>query len=376
MRLRTLQLKNFRNYGEATISLDSDLSVFVGQNGQGKTNALEAMLLLAVGKSHRTNRDFDLLQFDSENASIQGLVEGPTSRYELQLKFLKTAGRQAFVNSRQVKKMSEYIGHLQTVLFSPEDLQLLKGSPSIRRRFLDMELGQGQSLYVHHLSQYVKVLSQRNRLLKQSPIDFTLLEVLDDQLVEHGSQILQRRFSFFERLSLYATQVYQEVSNNKERLQIGYSSSIKFNESECPLSALQINVIQDIFRNALRVVRVQDEKHGTTSVGPHRDDLCFHLNDKDAMAYASQGQQRTIALSLRLAEIELLHELTGDYPVLLLDDVLSELDDDRQKKLVCSVSKKVQTVITTTHWDAVSSYFSNPPKLFQVHSGIITDERA
>ncbi|WP_206881826.1 DNA replication/repair protein RecF [Alicyclobacillus mali (ex Roth et al. 2021)] len=370
MDIRRVELSNFRNYPTAEIELSPGVNVLVGENGQGKTNAMEAMLLIAVGKSHRAHRDRDLIRWEQDRAQI--ILEASTRYGDRRLKLeLGPDGRRAFVNGVQVGRMTEFVGQVQVVLFAPEDLDLVKGGPRIRRRFLDTELGQMEPLYLHHLSLYNRAVLQRNRWLKSSSLapDDDMLAAYDGQLALHGAHVIHRRLRFLERLRNYAARIYSDIASGRETFSLAYRSSVSG-----LAEGMTVEEMGAFIERALERSRAQDLRFGTTSVGPHRDDILLFLDGREVHAAASQGQQRTIALSLRLAEIDFMHEELGEYPVLLLDDVLSELDDVRQRNLVLGMSRKVQTVITTTSLNRLGQELDDF-RLFRVCSGIIAEER-
>jgi DNA replication and repair protein RecF len=264
--------------------------------------------------------------------------------------------------------MTDFVGHFQVVLFAPEDLQLVKGGPGGRRRFIDMEIGQTHPKYLYHLANYQKVLQQRNVLLKQGKFDEELIQVLDQQLAEHGAEVLLRRFQFLNQLAPLSAQIYATISDGREHFSFRYQCSIP-TVNDSSVQRREWTVQQ--FLDALAQKRSADIHAGHTTVGPHRDDIVFFLNEQPVQSFASQGQQRTIALALRLAEIDLIQQEIGEYPVLLLDDVLSELDDIRQKNLVLNMSEKVQTIVTTTNIFQLRDKLRSDARLFEVRSGII-----
>jgi DNA replication and repair protein RecF len=371
MYIKSLHVERFRNYEQEDISLVEGVNVFVGENAQGKTNALESIYMLAMGKSHRTNKDSDCIKWGAESANIDSTVVVKNRERRLSID-LRVGSKKAQVNGVSQAKMTDFVGHFQVVLFAPEDLQLVKGAPGARRRFIDMELGQTQPKYLYHLSQYHRTLQQRNSLLKSGNVDMVYLESFDAQLVEHGAQVLHRRFRFLQRMRELSQDIYRSISDNREQLTIQYACSISSLKDGPTTVALQ--EIGEAFEKALEAKRTSDQFAGHTTVGPHRDDLVFNLDGQSVHAYASQGQQRTIALSLRLAEIDFIHQEIGEYPVLLLDDVLSELDDLRQKNLVLAMSEKVQTIITTASLFQLNDKLRNAARLFHVRSGIIQNE--
>ncbi|QSO50868.1 DNA replication/repair protein RecF [Alicyclobacillus curvatus] len=368
MKIDRLTLENFRNYETGDVVLKDGVNVFIGENAQGKTNALEAIYFLAMGKSHRTAKDSECILSTADKASVRGEITVKGNPHVLQVEITPN-GKRASVNGVSQSKMTDFLGHFQVVLFAPEDLQLVKGSPGVRRRFIDMELGQTHPKYLYHLTQYNHVLQQRNTLLKQSTVDWDYIAVFDEQLAEHGAEVTLRRRRFIEEMKKYARDIHENIARGRESLHIAYQPSIRALDDGAPDS---VKALTDHYLGLLHAKRQQDFQTGHTTVGPHRDDMVFFIDDKPVQSFASQGQQRTVALSIRLAEIEFIYHEVGDYPVLLLDDVLSELDDHRQTNLVISMHEKVQTIITTTSLAPFHGMLEGQMRLFHVHSGIIT----
>ena len=371
MYLEDIALQNFRNYESAELSFSPSINVLIGENAQGKTNLIESIYFLAMSRSHRTSKDRELIRWNSEFAKVNGKLKKKSHSVPMEI-ILSKRGKIAKLNHLEQKKLSNYIGQLNVILFAPEDLSLVKGSPSIRRKFVDMELGQMNKIYLYHLAQYQQILKQRNQFLKQakhSPkFDQIYLDVLTEQLAAEGAEVLFHRFKFVNQLNTWAQQVQIDISNGKEQLEITYKTLPDITEK---LSIEEIfNQLKELYKSAQQ----QEIDQGTTTLGPHRDDLIFYVNDKNVQTYGSQGQQRTTALSLKLAEIELMNEITGEYPILLLDDVLSELDDNRQTHLLNSIQNKVQTFITTTSLDGVQMELLNHPLIFYVDEGTIIDK--
>lgn len=373
MRLSNLQLQNFRNYDDLSLTFTKNLVIFLGENAQGKTNVLESIFVLAMTRSHRTTNEQELIQWDKNLAAIRGTIERQHTSVPLEL-FLTKKGRKTKVNHIEQKKLSSYIGQLNVILFAPEDLSLVKGSPQLRRKFLDMEIGQIDPVYLYDLVQYQKVLKQRNQYLKQlaekKQTDELYLEVLTEQLVEFGSKVLIARQKFVKRLEYWASQLHHKISQNKENLVIDYISSVP----DAPWDNLE--AAQTAFRQALEKVKNKEQFRQVTLAGPHRDDLIFLINEKNVQTFGSQGQQRTTALSVKLAEIDLMKEETGEYPVLLLDDVMSELDDARQLHLLETIEGKVQTFLTTTTLEHVKDKMTVEPEIFYVRQGQLEGESA
>lgn len=371
MHLENIELQNYRNYEHAELTFSSSINVLIGENAQGKTNLIESIYFLAMSRSHRTSRDRELIRWDSEFAKVKGLLKKKSHSVPLEI-ILSKLGKNAKLNHLEQKKLSDYIGQLNVILFAPEDLSLVKGSPSVRRKFIDMELGQMNKIYLYHLTQYQKILKQRNQFLKQAKYnnkyDKIYLEVLTEQLAAEAAEVLHARFLFVDQLSEWANAVQKDISNEKEQLTIRYKTSANVDKE---MSVEEIfNQLKEDYQSSM----TQEVDQGTTTTGPHRDDLVFYVNERNVQTYGSQGQQRTTALSLKLAEIELMHEMTGEYPILLLDDVLSELDDSRQTHLLETIQNKVQTFITTTSLDGVQMELLNDPLIFHVSNGSIIEE--
>ncbi|RIV17644.1 DNA replication/repair protein RecF [Alicyclobacillaceae bacterium I2511] len=374
MHIEKLILQQFRNYKNQLLTLHPHLNVLTGDNAQGKTNVLEAVYYLAVGKSHRTNHDMDLIQQGQTMAQLQVVISREEREQELVLQ-LRGHTKTARINGIVQSKMTDFIGRLQVVLFAPEDLSLVKGGPSVRRRFIDIELGQSQPAYLYHLGQYARTLQQRNALLKQfahGTRDEEYLSVFDQPLAEHGAQVWLRRSRFLLRMSELVQHTYATLSSSREHLTLDYDCSLP--GVDLLHNSTSVTALSEAFQNALRQKHELDCRQGHTSLGPHRDDLLFFLDGQNVQSYASQGQQRTIVLALRLAEIDLLREEAGEYPVLLLDDVLSELDNQRQQNLVLAMSEKVQIILTTANFIQLPKTMTQQARLFQVCSGIISGE--
>ena len=366
MHIEQLQLRNYRNYETLDISFDDKVNVIIGENAQGKTNLMEAIYVLGFTKSHRTTREKELIQWDKDYAKIEGRIRRRKQSIPLEI-IISPKGKKAKLNRLEQKRLSDYIGAINVVMFAPEDLTLVKGAPQVRRRFIDMELGQIQPRYIYHLGQYQKILKQRNSLLKQmqrkNHPDFTMLDVLTEQLTIHAATLLERRFVFLELLRKWAGPVHHGISRELEKLEIRYHSTIEVSEEE------NKEKIANIYSDKFHEIKEKEVERGTTLIGPHRDDLLFFVNGKDVQTYGSQGQQRTTALSVKLAEIELIYQEVGEYPILLLDDVLSELDDYRQSHLLNTIQGRVQTFVSTTSVDGINHSTLKQAELFRITNG-------
>lgn len=371
MRLNKLYLKNYRNYEELNIEFSKNLVIFLGENAQGKTNLLESIYVLAMTRSHRTSSEQELIGWTDDQAMIQGEITKGSSTLPLEI-LLSKKGRKTKINHIEQKKLSTYVGQMNVILFAPEDLSLVKGSPQIRRKFLDMELGQINPIYLYDLVQYQAILKQRNQYLKQlnekKQTDLLYLDILSEQLAAFGSKVLKARAQFVKRLEFWANSLHQQITHQKEQLEIEYLTAVDSLETHTQ------EQIQEQFLALLNQNKKKDLFRGTTTVGPHRDDLSFFINQKNVQTYGSQGQQRTTALSVKLAEIDLIKEETGEYPILLLDDVMSELDDSRQLHLLETIEGKVQTFLTTTTFDHVKNKMTVEPEIFYVQQGKLKGE--
>ncbi len=373
MYLSELQLNHYRNYESVDVHFSPDTNVLIGENAQGKTNLLEAIYVLALARSHRTNTDRELIQWHEDFAKITGLVQRSAGKTPLEL-VLSQKGKKAKVNHLEQAKLSQYIGQLNVVLFAPEDLNIVKGSPAVRRHFIDMEFGQMSSKYLYNISQYKSILKQRNQYLKQlqrrQAKDLVYLGVLSDQLAAYGAEVTVARRQFLQQMEKWAQKLHQEITKDREVLTFKYQSQIP--EEQLDQS---VEELYQQFQTLYEKQQIREVEQGTTLIGPHRDDVQFLVNDKDVQAFGSQGQQRTTALSVKLAEIDLMKAQTGEYPILLLDDVLSELDDLRQTHLLKTFQNKVQTFLTTTSLENVKKEIIATPRVFTVTNGVVTEEQ-
>ncbi len=360
MIIKSIKLENFRNYESLDLDFEKGTNILYGDNAQGKTNVLEAIYLSATTKSHKGSKDKEIINFEKEEAHIRTILDKEGMEYRVDMHLRKNKSKGIAINGQPIKKAADLIGLLNVVFFSPEDLSIIKNGPSERRKFVDMELFQIDKYYLYNLNQYNKIINQRNKLLKEfyqnSDLNETL-QIWNMQLVTYGNQIIRRREMFAAQLNEIIFDIHKNLSGGKEELKIVYEP----------------NVSEDEFERKLKISQDRDIKLKMTSVGPHRDDFCFMVNGVDIRKYGSQGQQRTAALSLKLAEIELVKKVTGDSPVLLLDDVLSELDSHRQNYLLNSIGD-IQTMITCTGLDEFINNRFEIDKIFKVSNGMIESE--
>lgn len=369
MFLEQLALMHFRNYESLSLNFDQGINIFIGANAQGKTNLLEAIYVLALTRSHRTANDKALIHWQEPFARLDGIVQRRTGKLPLELVISKQ-GKKAKVNHLEQARLSAYLGHLNVVLFAPEDLEIVKGAPASRRRFIDMEFGQMNASYLSNLTQYKLVLKQRNlylrRLKYRQASDLIYLEVLSDQLAAFGAKVIQVRQKLLTQMQGFAQKIHQGITNETETLSFKYQTQVS--------DALLQDTDEAIYQQLKQIYHDNQNReieHGTTLFGPHRDDVAFYVNGQNVQTYGSQGQQRTTALSVKLAEIDLMQAQTGEYPILLLDDVLSELDDTRQTHLLKAFQDKVQTFLTTTSLDNVAQDIIKQPKIFTIANGEI-----
>jgi len=367
--LKNLKLINFRNYNQLELEFHPKVNVFVGDNAQGKTNILEAIYLTSMAKSFRTSKDRELIKFDKEQAYVSVNAKKRYTDVEVALKLTVNQKKQMKVNKVSIAKNSEILNNIYVVIFSPEDLKLIKEGPSERRKFMDNEISQMKPAYYHNLSQYQKVLLQRNHLLKKIYRDEkykVTLEIWNEKLIELGAKIMKERAKFITRISPLSRLIHRKITENKENLEVKYSSNVPFHED--------IELLKNNFRKKLEESLSLEIKRGTTTVGPHKDDIGVFVNKIDIRSFGSQGQQRTSALSLKLAEIELVKGETSEYPILLLDDVMSELDINRQKFLIKSL-RDVQLFITTTEIHCLDELNVDSEYVFKVHEATVTNKK-
>ena len=360
MIIKSLELSDFRNYAFLDMAFDEGTNILYGDNAQGKTNILEAIFVSATTKSHKGSKDKDMIRFGNEEAHIRTYLDKDNleNRVDMHLRSARSKG--IAINGKKIKKAAQLLGLLNVVFFSPEDLSIIKNGPGERRRFVDMELCKLDSFYLYNLNHYNKIVNQRNKLLKDLVFHPELKETLsiwDAQLVSFGSKIIERRAVFAEQLNEMTIDIHKKLSGGRETLRMIYEPDVSMEDFE-----------EKCRRNQERDVRLKQ-----TTTGPHRDDFSFMIGDVDIRKFGSQGQQRTAALSLKLSEIELVKKISKDKPVLLLDDVLSELDSNRQNYLLNSIGD-IQTIITCTGLDDFINNRFEINKIFKVTNGTVTGE--
>lgn len=360
MIITSVELLNYRNYGQLHMELSSKTNILYGDNAQGKTNILEAVYVCCTTKSHRGSKDKEIIRFGEEEAHVKLNLEKDKVPYRIDMHLKKNKAKGIAVNGIPIHKASELFGIANVVFFSPEDLNIIKNGPAERRRFVDLELCQLNKLYVHVLVQYNRIVVQRNKLLKElvlKPEYEPTLDVWDEQMISYGIQVMEYRNEFISQLNEIIKDIHYRLSGEREHLVIHYEPNVKSED----------------FKAVLAKNRGQDIRQKTTLCGPHRDDISFFINDVDIRRFGSQGQQRTAALSLKLSEIELVKKIVRDYPILLLDDVLSELDSKRQNQLLSNIHH-IQTMITCTGLDDFVNNRFPIDKIFKVTDGTVVNE--
>lgn len=361
MYINSLEVGNFRNYDFAKIEFHDKTNILYGDNAQGKTNLLESVFVCGTTKSHKGSKDRELIRLGEDEAHIRLHLTKKNIKHRIDMHLKKNKGKGIAIDGIPIRRSGELLGLMNIIFFSPEDLRIIKNGPAERRRFINMELCQLDSMYLHDLGEYNKALLQRNKLLKQiyyKPSLLDTLDIWDISLYEYGCKIIKRREEFVKEISEIVTEVNEKLTGNKEHIRMIYEPDVEIN----------------FFESALKKSRERDLKTYSTNVGPHRDDICFMNGEIDIRKYGSQGQQRTCALSLKLAEIELVKVIVGDSPILLLDDVLSELDRSRQNYLLDSIYD-IQTIITCTGIEEFIDSRLTLDRIFRIVQGRILMEK-
>jgi len=366
MYIKSIDLKNFRNYKDQHIEFNPYVNIFLGENAQGKTNILEAVYVSLLGKSFRTSKYENMINHEEEYFNIKALLEKDYDTFDINYTYSRREKRKVKINRKEIKKISELFNLTKVVVFSPEDLRIVKDEPEKRRKFIDMELSKLRPSYFEDLVNYKKILKQRNSYLKEKNIEREVLDIWDTQLSLFGTDIIRKREKFIALLEEKCSEINSHITGGKEKIRIEY-------ESDIPLADNVMDQKEE-FERVISKSREKDIYMGTTSRGPHKDDIRIFSNDIDVRQYGSQGQQRTVALSLKLSEIELIKQETGESGILLLDDVLSELDESRQKYLV-NVFEDTQIFITSTSIpDAIMDNISEH-KICYIEKGNISEKQ-
>ncbi|MGK7911204.1 MAG: DNA replication/repair protein RecF [Synechococcus sp.] len=372
MYLRSLSLTNFRNYTNQQVNFSSPKTILVGENAQGKSNLLEAVEVLATLKSHRAGRDREFVRQGETAGNVVAIVDRLGTRHELAIDVRQQGRRLLRLDGQTIRRRVEFLGQLNAVTFSSLDLDLVRGSPSTRRDWLDGILLQLEPIYVDILDRYRQVLKQRNALLKApDTLDESSLTAWNAELVAAGTRVIRRRARLAERLQPLAERWHREISGNRETLILTYAPQV-----EIAPSTVTVEEVQACFWQELEKKVGAERARGTSLVGPHRDDVLLNINGNLAREFGSQGQQRTLVLSLKLAELELIEAVVGDAPLLLLDDVLAELDLQRQDRLLDTISDRIQTIVTTTHLGNFDARWLESAQVIAVKQGCLQFDEA
>mgnify|MGYP000983952761 CR=1 FL=1 len=371
MFVEEIKLINYRNYQYLNMNFCKEVNVIYGDNGQGKTNIIESIFFCSTGRSHRTSKDSELVNKEERSFYIKVLYEKGSKKESIEVGYEKNGKKQIKINEIPSQKIGNIIGKLNVVMFSPEDIMIIKGGPVERRRTFDISISQQKPSYFLDLQQYNKIILQRNALLKSIKSNKSLidtLEIWDNNMIITGSRIIYKRNEYIRELNKHYIKNHKLLTNNNDKAEIIYSPSVKAENYE------DIKNIEQCFKEALKNVRDKEIENCYTFIGPQRDDYKFTLNNESIKQYGSQGQQRTAALALKISEIELVKENIGEYPVLLLDDVMSELDIKRRKYLFERISG-IQTFITTTDKEIIQEKIKCENKYFYINDGNVTEEK-
>lgn len=370
MFLKSIELKNFRNYHHLCLTFHNGINIIYGNNAQGKTNLLESIYVLALTKSHRSFIDHNLIRNNEECSKITGIMEEDNFENKLEI-ILSQKKKQFFLDDDCVKKVSDYVSNLNIIIFYPEDLELIKGSPALRRRYINMELSQLYGSYLNVVNDYNRLLKMRNDYLKKvqkkGSMDINYFQIITNYLIDKAVFLYQYRFKFVEKLNSYVTNIYYDITG-LSNFHLVYRNYFDF----CKLDR---DYMKEQLRLKFQTVHDQELRLGTTLVGPHRDDLEFYLGNQDLKIYGSQGQQRVAVLAMKLAEISIFEQYRGSMPILLLDDVFSELDDQKKNNLLKYIHQNVQTIITTTDLKNIDTNILKDSKIIKIDDGQVIEEK-
>ncbi|HIS38730.1 MAG TPA: DNA replication/repair protein RecF [Candidatus Onthousia faecavium] len=367
MIIRSLKFNNFRNYNKFMVTLGAKMNIFIGDNGSGKTNILEAISILGLTKSFRNVLESDLIKFNKQKAKIEARISNNGQVKDLKIEFLPKE-KDIYVNNKRIRKYADYLSNLNLVIFSPFDLEIIKGSPSIRRNLLNISLSQLSFTYLVTYNEYNKILKTRNEYLKilytNSIADKTYLDILTDKLIDKAIIIYKIRYDYINKINKYIGDIYNYIADDTSMVDIEYRPNLPIESySDDDLRSNLINIYKSNYRRELQA--------GMTLYGPHRDDFSFYLNKVDMKNFASLGQQKCVVLAYKLASIPIFEEYSGTQPVLLLDDIFSELDITKRNKVLRYINKDIQSIITTTDLKNISKTIIKDAVVFKVENGII-----
>ena len=368
MRIEHLKLTNFRNYSSLDLDFNQNVNIIIGDNGKGKTNILESIYVLSLTKSNRFGLEENLIKFDEEIAKIEGLIrkDDLIKKQEVQITKRK---KQIFINNKEMHRMRDYISNFCVISFTPEDLEIVKGSPNIRRNMINIDISQLQNSYISYLNEYNQIIKIRNEYLKKMNLDgntdIRYLEVVNQGMIEKGIKIYEYRYNFFKKINEILPKVFKKLSNI-DNLEIKYETNVDLDDFD-------LEKIKKSYENKIKKNFKVELMQGVTLIGPHRDDFSFVLKEKDMKSFASQGQQRLAIIALKIAEIYLFKEEKGEYPVLLLDDIFSEIDTKKRNKIIGFLLKDIQSIITTTDINDIEEKLIEKATIFKVNNGKVTE---
>lgn len=367
MKIEHLKLTNFRNYDQLEIDFNKNINLFIGNNGQGKTNILESIYVLSLSKSNRYGLDSDLIKFEKDFAKVEGTVKDDDliKKQEIHLSKLK---KQLFINGKEIRKTRDYISNFCVISFTPNDLEIIKGSPSVRRNLLNIDISQLYNNYINYLNEYNSIIKIRNEYLKKINLngnsDYRYLDIINEKLIEKADKIYNYRFSFLEKINNYLPNIYKKITG-LDNLTIKYENSLGINEYS---SSDVIKKFHEKFKRNIH----QELMQGITLNGPHRDDFLFLLDGLDMKNYASQGQQRMAIIAFKISELYLFKEVLNSYPVLLLDDIFSEIDTKKRNKIIKFLKNDIQTIITTTDINDINDELLIDASIYMINNSKVT----
>ena len=368
MRIEHLKLVNFRNYSNLEINFNSNVNIFVGDNGKGKTNILESIYVLSLTKTNRSSLTDNLIKFNEEISKIEGLIKRD-DLIKKQMVYLTKNSKQIFINNKEMRRIKDYISSFCVISFTPDDLEIIKGSPNIRRNMLNIDISQLHNNYISYLNEYNQIIKIRNEYLKKMNLDgnndIRYLEVVNDKMIEKGIKIYKYRYDFFCMINEFLSKIFKKLTN-LDSLNIKYETSFDlddFNEE----------VVKKKYQEKLKKNFKIELMQGVTLTGPHRDDFSFYLNGINMRNFASQGQQRLAVIALKISEIYLFKKEINEYPVLLLDDIFSEIDTKKRNKIIKFLLKDIQSIITTTDINDIEKDLLKEATVFKVNNSKVTE---
>ena len=368
MRIEHLKLVNFRNYSHLEINFNKNVNIFIGDNGKGKTNILESIYVLSLTKTNRYGIEENLIKFDEELAKIEGLVRCDDLLKKLEIKLSKTK-KQIYINNKEMHRIKDYISNFCVISFTPEDLEIVKGSPNVRRNMINIDISQLQNSYISYLNEFNQIVKIRNEYLKKMNLngntDIRYLDVVNEQMIEKGIKIFEYRYNFFQSVNKLLPKIFKKLSG-LDNLQIKYETNVDLDDFD-------IDKIKKNYENKIKKNFKVELMQGVTLTGPHRDDFSFDLAGIDMKNFASQGQQRLAVIALKIAEIYLFKEELGEYPVLLLDDIFSEIDTKKRNKIINFLLKDIQSIITTTDINDIDPDLVENARVFRVNNNKVTE---